>query len=242
MKKSSIKIYIHSVTLGFQTREPLETIKMILIALVDIVEDKLKGINAHEFVDAKSESNGKLSSSFANFYQPVRSIPFRKLFKELKLPTNGTFVDIGAGTGKAMLLALELGFKRTKGVELVQKLVEVAQVNMQKYHLRHDEFNCICRDALEYEFEDDDSVFFFNDPFSDEVFSRFIDNLKRFIDKKKTPIILIYKNNSMRSIQSFNNLAKTNKYKTINIWGNFFEVIWITSIINTEHEFMISNQ
>jgi len=41
-----------------------------------------------------------------------------------------TFLDLGAGKGRMLILALPLGFKRIVGVEIAPSLVEIAQHNL----------------------------------------------------------------------------------------------------------------
>src|SRR5262245_4264326 len=45
-------------------------------------------------------------------YQATRARPFRRLLRELALPTGGTFVDLGSGKGRVLLLAAQAGFSR----------------------------------------------------------------------------------------------------------------------------------
>jgi|GEM_PF-3764558 len=225
MGKSSVSIYIHSVFLGIRKQGVVETISMIVIALLDLFEDKLKGIKAHEFVDTKAVKKEHESAPFANFYQPVRSIPFRLLLKKLNLTPTGSFVDIGAGTGKAMLLAYDYGFKKVRGIELVEELVVLAELNRITKGLSVDSYECIVGDALNFEFRADDQIYFFNDPFSDEVFSKILQKLMTFSLEKNLSPFIIYKNNSRRDISSFKKLAQLGDYKNINIMGNNFEII-----------------
>lgn len=225
MGKSSLGIYIHSVLLGIRKQGFIETFGMIIIALLDLVEDKVKGIKAHEFVDTKAVMKGHDSAPYANFYQPVRSIPFRLLLKKLNIIPVGSFVDIGAGTGKAMLLAYDYGFKKVRGIELVDELVDLAEENRTLRGLTKESFEAVAGDALNFNFKEDDQIYFFNDPFSDEVFSEFLQSLMKFSQERGNKPFIIYKNNSRRQISSFNNLAEFGDYKNINIMGNNFEII-----------------
>jgi len=225
MSKSSVGIYYHSVILGIKTRGFIQTFYMVIISLLDIAEDRIKGIIAHEFVDSKNVT--KLNSSkFANFYQPVRSIPFRKLFREMKFTADGNFVDIGAGTGKALILAKEQGFEKVKGIELVPYLVELAQENKKKFNFSDIEFECICEDALNYKFEKEDQFFFLNDPFSDEVYQPFMSHLVDHFLNTNKKIVVVYKNNSLRKMSFYDNIPNYCKYKEVNYWGNLYQIVW----------------
>src|SRR6202521_207455 len=45
-----------------------------------------------------------------------------------------TFVDVGAGKGRALLLAAELPFRKVIGVELNPELASIAQVNADQWN------------------------------------------------------------------------------------------------------------
>lgn len=232
--KSSFGIYIHSFTLALKKNGVLETGKLIVIALLDIIEDQFRNITAHQFVDSSSVSKGEKSSAFANFYQPVRSIPFRKLFRTVDISREGNFVDIGAGTGKAMLLAKRQGYERVRGVELIEDLVRLADQNRRTHQLSIEDFHCVTGDALNFEFESEDRVFFFNDPFSNDVFEKFLERMVEFAGREKK-LILIYKNNSSRQMRAFQDLAMSHCYECFNFYGNLFEVIWMNTSPDQVH-------
>ena len=200
---------------------------MILVALYDKLEDQIRGIKAHDFLDSASVVSSKESAIYANFYQPVRSMPFRKLMSKLNLKNDGSFIDIGAGTGKAMILALDYGFTKVKGIEIVEGLVEIAEENRQSLNIPKEKFVCIADDALNYEYAIDDKVIFFNDPFSNEVFAPLLKKLEENILEKRVEVTFIYKNNSKRDIESYKSLLKKYNGQEINIWGNFFQIFTI---------------
>lgn len=57
---------------------------------------------------------------------------FRALMASLSAPVDElTFVDLGAGKGRAMLLASELPFRRIVGVEFSPELCDVARRNLR---------------------------------------------------------------------------------------------------------------
>ena len=49
---------------------------------------------------------------------------------------SATFVDLGSGRGRAVILAAEMGFRRVVGVELDAHLVQEAQENLRRWQLR----------------------------------------------------------------------------------------------------------
>ena len=66
-------------------------------------------------------------------YQATKTRPFRKLLKKLSFPKNSVFVDVGAGKGKALLIASGYGFERLSGIEFAHDLCEIAKSNVDVY-------------------------------------------------------------------------------------------------------------
>lgn len=217
------EIIIHSIKTAIKNRGLIKTLQMIIIAVLDEIEDKRRGIIAHNFVDSAQETQGHPSSAFANFYQPVRTLPFKVLMKKLNVDKSSHFVDIGSGTGKALILALEFGFKKAIGVELVKSLCAVANTNKKNLNISDEAMEIYCMDALKYDFQPNDRVVFLNDPFSDEIFAPFLEKLKIHAQQNKT--LLIYKNNNLRPIPSVQNLMKEFPSQNLDIWGNFFHIV-----------------
>lgn len=218
-----IRIIKYSIVSSVETRGWSDTVKMIVIAVVDMIGDFISGIRAHSFVDSALYITGE-SAKFANFYQPVRRVPFMNLLRKKNIPCSGGFVDIGSGTGKALLLALEYGFDKVVGVEIVDSLCVLAKSNFEKKSIPQSKYSLICADALDYNIQHEDHVFFFNDPFSDEVFSKFLDKLLSCkIDGRE--FVLIYKNNNKRKIDSYISLQSKYRSYVFESWGNYFEVI-----------------
>ena len=87
-----------------------------------------------------------------------------------------TFVDLGSGKGRALLMADKWGFRRIIGVEFSPKLVQVAQVNLKKLKLNNAEV--LVRDAGEFRFPEEPLVVFMYNPFGPEVLKRVLDNLR----------------------------------------------------------------
>jgi hypothetical protein len=70
-------------------------------------------------------------------YEPVHLVWWRQLVPSLPLVLgNSTFVDLGAGRGRAMILAAQAGFDRVLGVELDAQLAAEAETNLRRWASR----------------------------------------------------------------------------------------------------------
>jgi predicted RNA methylase len=81
----------------------------------------------------------------ATHYEPVGVAAFRGLLTTLPEQTirSSTFVDLGAGMGRAALLASEYPFKQILGIELSAALYTLARENLEHAH----GLNVRCRDV-----------------------------------------------------------------------------------------------
>jgi SAM-dependent methyltransferase len=113
-------------------------------------------------------------------YQPIRVLVFRDAFNSFQIQPDGVFVDFGSGKGRALLLAILYGFHRVVGVEFAQNLCSVAEHNLNGFRdrtRRQFEADVVNVDAAFYPVNDDDCVFFFNNPFDSPMLEQVLSNI-----------------------------------------------------------------
>ena len=91
-----------------------------------------------------------------------------------------TFIDYGAGKGRALLLAAEHPFSVVAGVEFAAELHDNAQMNIAQYprsKMRCRNVECFLEDAVQVGPPEGASVHFFFNPFSREVFAEVLNNI-----------------------------------------------------------------
>jgi SAM-dependent methyltransferase len=128
-------------------------------------------------------------------YQPTKTWPFRKLLKTLSFPNHSVFVDVGAGKGKALLIASRFGFERLTGIEFAHDLCDIARFNIDAYRKRsgcHELFEIIESDVVDYVIRRDENVFYLYNPFDEVVLRNFLHNIKKSIDQYPRRVWLIY--------------------------------------------------
>ena len=88
-------------------------------------------------VDTTSANVGwraRLIGFFNSAYQPIEAEIFREMMNRLAIDFSRlTFIDIGSGKGRALLLASEYPFRRIIGIELLPDLNRIAQENIRAY-------------------------------------------------------------------------------------------------------------
>ncbi|HLF24266.1 MAG TPA: hypothetical protein VI565_10130, partial [Burkholderiales bacterium] len=58
-------------------------------------------------------------------YEPTRAIPFRRVLRAARIPSHGTFVDLGCGKGRACMLAVMHGFANVVGIDYSPALCRI---------------------------------------------------------------------------------------------------------------------
>jgi SAM-dependent methyltransferase len=96
--------------------------------------DRERGVTTQAllFLSELDPRAGGEALSHATHYEPVPVGAFRALLAEVPEADvrASTFVDVGAGMGRALLLAREYPFKQIVGIELSPALAEIARRNV----------------------------------------------------------------------------------------------------------------
>jgi SAM-dependent methyltransferase len=128
-------------------------------------------------------------------YGASKSIPFKRLMLRLNLPKDATFVDLGSGKGRALMLASQYGFRRVIGVEFSGELCSRARDNVKTFMTRCPSpsvVEIIESDVTQYILRDDETVFFMLDPFNAPVLTEVLRNIRKSVERRPRTIWLIY--------------------------------------------------
>jgi hypothetical protein len=107
-----------------------------------------------------------------------------------------TFVDLGSGKGRALLMATDYPFQRIVGVEFMPDLHQAAQKNIANYSSDHQQCHKIeglCMDALDFQFPLEPLVVYLFNPFSEPTFVQVLENLRRSIEQAPRPVYIGYR-------------------------------------------------
>jgi SAM-dependent methyltransferase len=114
-----------------------------------------------------------------------------------------TFVDIGAGMGRAMLLAAEMPFRAVLGVELNPTLVRIARRNLalwRKAGRARATMRVACGDAADFVFPNGPCVAFLFNPFGGAVMRRFVRSVARTFAGREGELDILYVNNEQEGV------------------------------------------
>jgi SAM-dependent methyltransferase len=134
------------------------------------------------------------SLEFATHYEPTPVAQAQALLDASPLPPQqATFVDVGAGMGRVMLLAARRPFRAVIGVEISPALTEIARENVaaarDEVRLARD-VRVVCADAATYAFPRGDLVVYLYNPFRAPVMEKMLATLRA--DTQREVIVLYH--------------------------------------------------
>lgn len=139
------------------------------------------------------------NASHAIAYIPTTPRTGRYILRNLPVTdfSNYTFIDIGSGKGRMLLLAAELPFRRVIGIEFAADLHALAQQNVKTYRNPDQasfQIEPVHIDATRYEFPLEPLLIYFYYPFNQAVMEPVIQNLNRSLVEHPRDVILVYHN------------------------------------------------
>ena len=131
-------------------------------------------------------------------YQPSEPTLFREIIESLPVPPNGfTFIDLGSGKGRTLLMASSFPFRRIIGMELLEELNAIATANIARYH--SDEQRCFAiearaGDARYFDFPAEPIVLYLFNPFPRHIWREVLANLQASLGATPREVFVIYHN------------------------------------------------
>ena len=105
-----------------------------------------------------------------------------------------TFIDLGSGKGRVLLIASGFPFKAVIGVEFADELHRIATENIHTYRrstVRCRSIECVKEDAANFQYPPTPLVLYFHNPFGDPVMSSVVDNIQRSLDERPRDVRII---------------------------------------------------
>ena len=129
-------------------------------------------------------------------YEPVPVEDIAHIISSLDIDFEQfVFLDMGAGKGRALLVAAQFPFQRIIGVEYAPNLAKVLQENINSY--TNDAQRCfelvgLLQDATEFELPSEPLVCFFHHPFEEPIFRQVLARIERSLSLFPRQILVIY--------------------------------------------------
>ena len=171
--------------------------------------DIANGVRTSGLVAGRHLKSGHHHDRHATAYYGVAPSVFRSLVQRWRRSRPAapmgetTFIDIGAGMGRAMLLAAEMPFRSVLGVELNATLVRIARKNLAVWrksgqsavptHIR-------CGDAAEFAFPEGPCLAFLFNPFGAAVMRRLLKAMAKAFRNRPGQLDILYVNNEQEGV------------------------------------------
>jgi hypothetical protein len=131
-------------------------------------------------------------------YQASEPDLFHRILQTLPVqPDDFTFIDLGSGKGRTLLMASDYPFHRIIGVELLPELNQIAQRNVAAYFSERQrcfKIESFADDAKKFEFPDEPLVLYLFNPFPGYVLQTVLNNLRESFKAQPREIYVIYHN------------------------------------------------
>lgn len=158
--------------------------------------DRMHGVETSGTVAIEELTAPEEEKSGAVRYEPTPPECFAYLLEQARIDDRSayTFIDIGSGKGRVLLLAALAGFRRAIGVEFGEELHVIACANIEamKDRLAPAVVTSIRADARLYRFPAEPTVCFLNNPFDAPAIASLFDGIEASLRDRPRPFTLIY--------------------------------------------------
>ena len=158
--------------------------------------DLLHGTDTGGYISGASLHANSLSNLYSTAYLGIAPSAFRQAIASLHLQLEEfTFLDLGCGKGRALIVAAQFPFRRLLGVEFVPELCRIAQANIASNPKWAVRISILNQDASRVTYPDTPLVIFLFDPFLAPVLRPVLANLERQLRQSPRETYLLYANN-----------------------------------------------
>jgi SAM-dependent methyltransferase len=181
--------------------------------------DKENEVRTSGLISGRHLKTGHRHDRHATAYYGVAPSVFQRLIqrwrrtKPLAPLEDFTLIDVGAGMGRAVLLAAEMPFRNVVGVELHPILATIARRNLRQWRAANRVRSPVrirCCDAVEIALPKNPTLIFLFNPFGAAVMRRFLRRIAREFANRPGQLDILYVNNeqegALESVRGFQRL------------------------------------
>lgn len=128
-------------------------------------------------------------------YEALRWLVARRLIDNLDLGPDDVFLDAGCGKGRVVIrAALHTPATWIGGFDISPALIQVAEANIDtvRDRIRCDSVGLFVADVVDWRMSDDVTVVFASNPFSGDIFERFLAEIVASADRAPRRLRLVY--------------------------------------------------
>ncbi len=165
--------------------------------------DRKYGVRTAQWMevrDAQIEDSAARASAVR--YVPTPEPVLRHILSSLlrhRAAETYSFVDLGCGQGRTLLIASQFAFARVVGVEISPLHAQAARDNVRRYlahprarRAQRSQIDVCCVNAAEFEFPDSNLLVYLYRPFVGPVFSAVAERLSQFCSETGRDVLVAY--------------------------------------------------
>lgn len=188
-----------------------DTARLLIATLLEFLRDSLPNRRRQRYgdfdfdwehrVDTTSATVGwrtRFMGLLSSPYQPIPPEEFRELMSALSVDfSQFTFIDVGSGKGRALLLAAKYRFHRIIGIEWLPELDRTARANVERLQQKGTlkaKIDLVCMDATQFVFPAEPTVIFLFNPLPENALRKLVRNLEESLCRNRRPVYVAYAN------------------------------------------------
>lgn len=165
--------------------------------------DREHGVDTSGLIPGRKLAVGHRNDAHNTAYYGIAPSLFRRLigrWQRTERPwrlTKYSFIDVGAGKGRAVLLASEKAFHEVVGIELHPRLAQVARANVERWQAAgytRRKIRISCEDATRFEFPPGPCVVYLFNPFAAPILRRLVKHIEKSFARRPKELDLLYVN------------------------------------------------
>jgi hypothetical protein len=165
--------------------------------------DREHGVDTSGLIRGEALATGSRNDLWNTAYYGIGVSVFHRVLEQVpaRFRDGATFIDLGCGKGRALLLASEYPFRQVVGVEIVPSLHGIALENATRYVSRHREappIDVLLGDAARYVFPNGPLLLYLYHPFCRPVLERVLKNLGESLERERREVAVVYINDELR--------------------------------------------
>lgn len=165
--------------------------------------EKLLGIKTHSIVNLDNLTLAGDNSEQNHHYQGASYFILFSIFDKLPKQTKSfPLIDYGCGKGRALFVAEQCGFTNLIGVDIAKELIEYANENKAIYKKKNQlsSIDFLFEDATQYQIPQNAQVFYFFNPFGENIMQKVINKIRESIKLNPRKIYCIYLNPKYKAV------------------------------------------
>lgn len=179
---------------------PLDTARAVLLHFLNRSNDRFDrrwGVATDGDFTASDVTSPNLA--LGKPYQPTHERVLRHLMQALPIdPAEYSFVDLGCGRGRALLMASQLPYRRVTGIEFSPSLCSDASRNIELFRERHERrmrcarIDVVCDDVCNMDVPDGNVVFYMFNPFEPPILTRVMERIDQAAARETRDVLIAY--------------------------------------------------